>query len=343
MSDPEPAASDPAEAPGAAGDGSPEQRALHAALAQLLAPVARLAVARGLPFAAAEEMMKQAFVDAASAAHPGLAEHRKVSRIATSTGINRREVTRLTAPAQRGTPRQAPRSVASEVYAHWRTHPSWRGGDGVPRVLPRLGAAPSFEALAQEVTRDVHPRSLLDELCRLGLAHLDEAADTVALQGDAFVPHGDRVRMLGFLASNVGDHLRAAVDNVLATERPPHLEQALFADGLSLASLEALRPLMREQWAQLRLAVVPALEARIEADAGTAGPRARVRLGLYAYQEVPGVANALGDPDATPSPVRARRAAVRRAGAAGNGGPGAKDAKNARAVKAVKTQKDSPP
>lgn len=300
---------------GAASDGAPELRALQEALEQLLAPVARLAVARGLTYAATQELLKKAFVEAASAAHPGLAAHRKVSRIATTTGINRREVTRLTAPAEAragGTSARRPaRSAASELHAHWRTHAVWRDAEGRPRVLPRLGPAPSFEALAQAITRDVHPRSLLDELCRLGLARLDEAADTVALQGDAFVPSGDRARMLGFLGDNVGDHLNAAVDNVLATGRPPHLEQALFAEGLSAESLEALRPLLRDQWATLRQAVVPALEASIEADARTHGPRARVRLGLYAYQEVPGAPPVPSGPNAQPGP--ARRASARRA------------------------------
>lgn len=313
-------ADDHANEPGAASDGSPESRALHEALAQLLAPVARLAVARGLPYAATQDLLKKAFVEAASAAHPGLAAHRKVSRIATTTGINRREVTRLTAPdaSRGGSPaaRRPPRSVAGEVHAHWRTHADWRDADGHPRVLPRLGPAPSFEALAQAITRDVHPRSLLDELCRLGLARLDEASDTVALQGDAFVPSSDRVRMLGFLGENVGDHLCAAVDNVLATGRPPHLEQALFAEGLSAESLESLRPLLREQWAALRQSLVPALEARIAEDARGTGPRARVRLGLYAYNEVPMAAQVPGSPNAQPGPVKARRAPARRAGPA---------------------------
>ncbi len=278
-----------------------------------------------MPYAATQELLKEAFVEAASAAHPGLAAHRKVSRIATTTGINRREVTRLTAPeaarAGAALARRPPRSAASELHAHWRTHADWRDAQGRPLVLPRLGPAPSFEALAQAITRDVHPRSLLDEMCRLGLARLDEAADTVALQGDAFVPSGDRSRMLGFLGDNVGDHLRAAVDNVLATGRPPHLEQALFAEGLSAESIEALRSLLREQWATLRQAVVPALEARIEADALSPGPRARVRLGLYAYNEVPGTPQVPAGASAQPGLVKARRVSARRAS------PTAKDPK----------------
>jgi hypothetical protein len=315
MSDPaSPPANDSAAAGTAAaapdGGAAPAQQALHDALAQLLAPVARLAVARGLPFAAAQELMKQAFVDAAAAAHPHLAAHRKVSRIATATGINRREVTRLTAAAARsGTvpdaaastgaaarpaARSPGRSAAAQISAHWRTDPSWRHADGRPRVLPRTGPAPSFEALAAQITRDVHPRSLLEELCRLGLAQHDEAADTVALVGDAAVPRGDQARMLGVLGANVGAHLRAAVDNVLAGGQPPHLEQALFAEGLSAQSLEVLRPLLREQWARLRQAMVPALEERIAEDAATQAPLVTLRLGLYAHADAPGAVPAPG-------------------------------------------------
>ena len=262
----------------------PEQQALHAALAGLMSSVARLGVARGLPYAAVEEMLRQAFVQAAALAHPGLPAHRKVSRVSTTTGINRREVTRLMQPpAKDAAPRG--RSLASEVFTHWRTQPPYIGAKRQPRVLSRQGAEPSFETLAQTITRDVHPRSLLDELCRLGLATWDEAADTVALVRDAFVPQGDRVRMLGYLGDNVGDHLRAAVDNVLGDNRM-HFEQALFADGLSAASIDSMRPAVRSAWQALMQALVPALEARVEADAAAqpAG-QGRLRVGLYTYQE----------------------------------------------------------
>jgi hypothetical protein len=266
-----------------------EQAALHDALAGLVAQVARLAVARGLPVAPVEQLLRAAFVAAASAAHPGLPEHRKVSRIATTTGLNRREVTRLvqqrTAPAP-GKPHTSP---AGQVFAHWRNQPAWRGADGTPLTLPRLGVGASFETLAQQVTRDVHPRSLLDELVRLGLVRWDEAADTVALASDTFVARGDTLRQLGFLGDNVGDHLRAAVDNVLAGaagEAPRHFEQAAFAWGLSAESLALLQPAIRAQWQTLVQALVPQLRERVQADAAIdPTPGGRIRIGLYAYHE----------------------------------------------------------
>lgn len=296
--------------PGASGTDD-EQQALLGALRAVLAPLAQLAVARGVPYALIEETLKACVVQAAAAAHPGVVPHRSVSRIATATGINRREVTRLVADlAQRRAPARG-RSLANEVYTHWLSSPAYRGGNGRPLPLPRLGPAPSFEALAQAVTRDVHPRSLLDELLRLELADFDEAADTVSLRGDGFVPSGDRVRLLGFLADNVGDHLNGAVDNVLDAQRG-HFEQAIFADGLSEAAVDEVRALIAPQWKLLLQALVPPMEAMVERDADIPpAEQRRVRIGLFAYDEPTADAKAAGA--APKSAAQApRRPALRR-------------------------------
>lgn len=296
-------------------DTSPEQQALQAALAGLLASVARLAVARGLPYAPVEELLRQAFVQAAADAHPGLPEHRKVSRISTTTGIHRREVTRLVQQAGSTAAAGPATSPAGQVFAHWRTQPAWRDAGGQPLVLPRLGPRPSFEALVQEVTRTVHARSLLDELCRLGIAQWDQASDSVSLQSDRFVAPGDASRQLGFLGNNVGDHLRAAVDNVLAGAAgapPSHFEQAVFAWGLSEASLAQVAPVVQAQWQALAAVLVPLLRERVAADATAPDEPplpGRVRVGLFAYQE--GGQPAVGVP--TPPAVARRRAVHKKA------------------------------
>ncbi len=285
-----------------------EQQALLDAVRAVLAPLAQLAVARGLPFAALEEVLKREVVRAAAQAHPNVQPHRGVSRIATATGINRREVTRLTqqAGAAAAAPPSLGRSLASELFAHWLSAPAYRDRQGAPRVLPRQGPAPSFESLAQTVTRDVHPRSLLDELLRLKLAHLDEDADTVALVRESFVPSGDRARILGFLADNVGDHLNAAVGNVLGGGKR-HFEQAVFADGLSDASLQAVRGLVGAQWKLLVEALVPPLQGLIVADTKTpASAQRRVRIGLFAFDDAPTVAGET-QPGAQAAPVPKRR------------------------------------
>ena len=274
------AAAAAAATPGASSAGA-NTPALTEAMRQLIEPLAALGLARGVPFVTLEDQLKSAFVAAARAAHTSLPAHRLVSRISTATGINRREVTRLT--QTRSVAPAVHRSLANRIFTKWLADPALKTRKGEAKAIPRQGPAPSFEALAQSVTRDVHPRSLLDELCRLGLARVD--ADMVHVVSDSFVPRSDSARMLGFLGSNVGDHLRAAVGNILS-DTPAHLEQAVFADELSQVSLEAFQQLMRTQWKAVLEAAVPALQGMIDADRA-AGRRAdqRVRVGLYTYHE----------------------------------------------------------
>ena len=279
------------------------------AMRALMQPVAALALARGVPYGALEDVLKAAFVDAARAAHAELPAHRIVSRISTATGINRREVSRLTAlPDAAPAPRA---SAATRVFTRWLAEPSLRTRQGAAMALPRQGPAPSFEALAQSVTRDVHARSLLDELVRLGLARVD--GDTGHLMHDRFVPRDDSERMLGFLAANVGDHLRAAVANVLTSASPPHLEQAVFADELSAESVEAFRAAMRAQWKALLERAVPALQQLIDADRDAGRVRdQRVRIGLYTYDETMPAAADGAEPAARAEPRRALKTREKR-------------------------------
>lgn len=285
---------------------SAEQQALLQAVQAVLAPLARLAVARGLPFGAVEEQLKAAFVaaarDAALQATPQALPHRLVSRIATATGINRREVTRL---VHTEAPAPQRRSPPVQLFARWTTDPLYLDPNGQPLPLPRQGAAPSFESLAAAITRDVHPRSLLDGLLALKLAELFElegGGEGVRLTRTAFVPRDDQVRMLGFLGGNVGAHLSAAVENV-GGRAPQHIEQAIRADGLSAESVQALRGLIDAQWQQLARALVPELQRRIDADDGGADTGQRLRVGLYMYADA-------APPEGAPAADRTETAAA---------------------------------
>ena len=267
----------------AASDITQPDAALAGTLKRLLAPMARLCLASGATFAAVEDILKRAFIQEADKLQPDAPRHGMVSRISTATGISRREVARLTAS---GAPVRPPKPhLATEVFARWMTDPGLRDQNGAPRPLKRQGPAPSFEALAQSITQDIHPRSMLDELIRLGIARHDEDTDAVSLARNDFVPTGDSRQLLGFLGDNVGDHLEGAVDNVVQGDRRHH-EQAVFADELSSESVEALSPLVTAHWQALRDAMVPAITKLIEADRLAGRPQdRRVRIGLYTFNE----------------------------------------------------------
>ena len=168
---------------------SAEQQGVLDALDHVLAPLAQLCIARGIRIHAVENQLRGAFVKAARDAQWDQSSTRLTSRISATTGLTRREVARL--ELQPGRTLKPRRSPITELFTRWLSDPALRDADSKPLQLPRQGPAPSFETLAQSVTRDLHPRTLLDELCRLQLASHDPASDSVRLLREAFVPQGD--------------------------------------------------------------------------------------------------------------------------------------------------------
>lgn len=274
---------------------SADQQAVLDALDGLLGPLAQLCIAKGIRIRAVEDRLRGAFVKAARDAHPAQTSTRLTSRISATTGLTRREVARL--EGQPNANREPQRSPITELFTHWLSDPALRDADNKPLTLPRQGRAPSFESLAQSATQDVHPRTLLDELCRLQLAAYDSASDSVQLLREAFVPRGDWSRMLAFLGDNVGDHFRAAVANVLQDGKQ-HIEQAIFADELSAESLAQARELMTQQWRTLLAQVAPQLEHLIATDkeSGRAQDQS-LRIGLFTWSQ------AMAEPTKTPFPL----------------------------------------
>jgi hypothetical protein len=129
---------------------------------------------------------------------------------------------------------------------------------------------------------------------------------------ETFVPGDNEQRMLAFLGTNVGDHLTAAVANVMG-RTPRHLEQALFASELSQQSLERLRPSVAAQWQAAMRELAPLIQQMIDDDEAKARPRnQRLRIGMYAYSGPMSVVS--GEPAVQPAvaekavQVRRRRA-----------------------------------
>lgn len=257
-----------------------DQHALVAAITQVLAPLARLCLAKGLSIQTTESLLRKAFVDAARQSCGGLNPGRLTSRISTMTGLTRREVDRIQSTPAAIT--VAVRSVALEVLTRWVSDRGYLDAHGAPRVLPRNGPAPSFEALAQSVTTDVHTRSVLSEMERLGLARVDDLGQVTLIES-IFVPSDDWPRMAQYLGDHVGDHFQSAVDNLLG-DGHQHFEQAILADELSEASIEQAKSLITAQWRNMMTTLIPELQRLIDADRDAARPaRRQLRVGLYSH------------------------------------------------------------
>lgn len=233
----------------------------------LFRPITRLLVARGVLFADAAERLKRHYVAAATTRAGARATD---SRISVMTGLQRREVVRLQAEALPDDPR--PPNHLARLVAQWQTDPAYQGRD-----LPRKGTG-SFDALAQAIRRDVHPRSLLEELLAAGTVVMRD--DHVCLVQTSYQPLAGSEAQLDYFAANAGDFLRAATGNVLA-EKAPFFERAAHfnqLDATAIATLEA-----RFRAGQMALLQDIAIEAA-RLQQAQPGPH-RFRAGGYFYHE----------------------------------------------------------
>lgn len=243
-------------------------------LDHVLAPLCRLLVARGVPFADLMERMKGHYVRAALT----LTETKPTdSRLSVMTGLQRREIARL----RQFRPRESRPNHLTRIVAKWQTDSQY-SVEGRALPLPRTGQAPSFEALALEIRKDVHPRTTLDMLQQAGTVRLDADGQTVHLIATAYLPLGGSEDQLTYLAENVGDHLLAATGNVLGRD-PSFFERAVHYNGLSDVQIAALS----ERFAQAQMALLEDLnkEAATMKDTAPEGASARFRAGGYFYSE----------------------------------------------------------
>lgn len=261
---------------------------------RVLAPLVRWLLRSGVHYGAVAHGLKRVFLAEARRELERRGGKVTDSALSVLSGVHRKDVRAL------GTHDEAAASLvptpASMLFTRWITDERLRlpaGGPDAGAVrlrLPRQGAMPSFEALAREVSSDVHPRTLLEELLRLGL--VCEDGPDVVLMHERFMPSDADVAAAHTLGVNVADHLSAAVHNLGgAPER--YLEQSVYASGLSPASAQALAGEARELWAAAFDAMVRAATARLAQDdparaAGQWDPAQarRMRFGVYHYDEI---------------------------------------------------------
>jgi len=274
------------------------------ATTRLLAPLARLLVANGVTYPTFAAAMKRVFLAAAERELQSEGKRITDSALSLLSGVHRKDVRALTAD-EPPPPRTV--TIASQVTTAWTTQPEYLDAHGHPLPLPMRAtdpSAPSFERLAQSISKDFHARSVLDELVRLGVAEEREGVARL-LRSEGFLPLRDLEEIARQLAANVGDHLSAASANFNAarrSEKPPYLEYALWADELSADSAAELQQFAQQQWLGALRSVRNEAQARSERDRGTTPPEAlhRFRFGVYIYHE-PGFEPLAGEPEPPPA------------------------------------------
>ena len=257
-----------------------------AALRRLLRPVVRLLLSHGITFPYLSDLLKLIYVETAAKEFGFGGRPMTDSRITLVTGVHRKDVRRLRHETMSEEMPSSSLTLGTKIVARWLGDPAYVDAGGMPRPLPRTahkGGADSFAALVERVSTNVRPRSVLDELLRLGVVEVD-ADDLVHLVTRGFVPGKEIDAKAYYFGEALYDHLSAGVDN-LGGEKRAWLERSVYYDELTpgavvklaekseLLSMQVLQQINRDGMA---------LEA---SDPPSPEQRMRMRLGVYFYAE----------------------------------------------------------
>ncbi|WP_138469748.1 DUF6502 family protein [Poseidonocella sp. HB161398] len=261
------------------------EQSFRAAIERILRPLVRAMIGRGMSYPQLADLLKPIFIEQALR-HFGLEGRRMTdSRVSVLTGLQRRDIRNLREQSEAPAGSERGHGPIPRLVALWQGDARFRDPHGAPRALPRASAeGASFESLVAEIGRDVHARTLLDEMVRLGLAVLE--GDSIRLVEDSLVPSRDEAMLLGYYAANLGDHAEASAANLLAAPGPgPFFERAVHYNKLSQASLDALEAMARERQLEL-LKELNAEALRLQRSDIEAGRAAgRIRIGAFVYRD----------------------------------------------------------
>lgn len=246
------------------------------AIKMLLRPLTRALIAQGVTAPQLYRLVKQSYIDAAV---EELGDQATDSRVSVMTGVHRRDVKTLrdvdaTDPA----PVQRRVSTLATVVGRWMSTPALADKTGAPRALTRA----EFDQMVSQINRDIRPKTILDELARQKLVTAEDGLLWLDPKG-VFGPE-DLDQKLDFFARNLGDHMEAAVDNLLR-QTPSRLERATFYNCLTAQSVDALEEEAREIGMEALRQIARGAAERQDQDRTTGKATHRFRFGMYFYRE----------------------------------------------------------
>ena len=250
----------------------------------LLRPLIRMLLRHGVTYPMFIELVKAGYVEVAE--QSGEANKSPTdSRISVQTGLNRKEVKRLRHQVDEASLalkfQQA--GIGAQLMAQWLSDPQLIDEKGRPLPIDRLdkdNQTLSFERLVKSVTKDVHPRSILDDWLARGFAKLD-SDDRVHLTQSAYVPSEDQSEKLYFAQKNLTAHLNAVAHNL--ESNPPMFERAVYHHKVPADALPQL-----DEWSrQASMTLLTEFNAKAQALAKQAGDSTEthhLQLGVYIYR-----------------------------------------------------------
>ncbi len=260
---------------------------LVSALKQVLRPLIKLMLAKGLTFTYLIELLKEIFVEVADKDYKINNKPSTDSHLSLLTGIHRKDIKRLRNGSQtlkEGIPPNV--SLGSRLVSIWTSEARFLDENNQPKPLPRFakeGGEISFESLVAGVSKDIRSRVVLDEWLCIGIVHFNDEK-CVCLNTAAFIPSQGFDEKAYYFGESLHDHAAAATSNLLGGAKP-YLERSVYYDALSTSSIQQLAEQSEKLGMETLLAINKQAMALEQGDILENNAKYRMRFGIYFYSE----------------------------------------------------------
>lgn len=206
-------------------------------------------------------------------------QKKTISAISLLSGLHRKDVTAFKEALEQGkslsaAPVAEPLSVPARVVGVWLAE-QW------PQQLIYSADEQgySFENLVRKISTERHPRSIFNELARLGI--VEEQDDHIVLLRTSFIPDIEHQDSRKILSQNLQSHIQAGLYNLFSGMHDSRLEEAIRVDELSPESVQFLKTISIEKWEQLSQEIMQLAVDRCQQDSGKEEAKHAFCLGVY--------------------------------------------------------------
>jgi len=259
---------------------------LTTSVVKLLRPLVRVLLRYGISYGEFAEMARWVFVNVAENDFGIDGRKQTISRISVITGLNRKDVTRLTKTnIYEDKTTSAIINRAGRVIGGWVKDKSFHNRQGVPAALPLEGGKNSFTELVKRYSGDMPVRAVLDELIRIEAVKKNED-NTLSLLTRAYIPKNVDVEKIAILGADAAD-LMSTIDHNLVKQEQPFFQRKVVYDNIPYEAVAGFREISAAE-GQLLLEKLDALLTRQDRDRNpdiAGSGRKRLGVGIYYFEK----------------------------------------------------------
>ena len=256
------------------------------ALVLILKPLVKILISHNITYVGIQSLLKRAYVQVAEEDFDLPNKKQTDSRISLLTGIHRGDVKRIRqASDEQPFEKEMKASLGAQLMAVWLSNPHYSDEDGNPLTLFKTeqDGVPSFENLVLSVSKDKHPRSVLDDWLAQGIVSINDNGQ-IQLSEKGYVPEDDFEEKLFFAGKNISNHLAVVASN-LEKKSPAMFDRAIYYNNLSDESIAQLERISKQKMMAVLIEMNQIASELQTQDEKQNKPSGQIHLGAYFYKE----------------------------------------------------------